>query len=105
MDRKGHWMMFKRVLAGLLSLVLLGFLGATFLGVGGEDLLEVQIPLGVSAVIGMVYAWQGRLPHWAIELSEGRLTQDDDPSNLSPGVSLVILFALVLVIVLLFMFA
>ena len=96
-------MMFKRVVAGLLSLVLLVFLGATFFGVGGEDLLEVQIPLGVSAVLGIVYAWQGGLPGWAIELSG--LTRDDDPSNLSPLVYLPVLFALVLVIVLLFMFA
>ncbi len=98
-------MMFKRVVAGLLSLVLLVFLGATFLGVGGEDLLEVQIPLGFSAIIGIAYAWHGRLPRWAIELSEGRLTQDDDPSNLSPLVYLPVLLALVLIIVLLFVFA
>ncbi len=91
----------KRFVAGLLSLVLLAFLGATFLGGSdGEDLLEVRIALGVSAVLGMVYAWQGRLPDWALELGDGRLTQDDDPSNISPRVYLPILLALVLALVL-----
>ncbi len=102
----GRWLMLKRGVAGLLSLVLLAFLGATFFGgSSGEDLLEVQIILGVGVVLGVAYAARGRLPHWAIELSEGRLTQDNDPSNLSPLVYLPVLLALVLVIILLFMFA
>ena len=96
----------KRILAGLLSMVFLTLLGLTFFPDAStgdpEDLLFFQATLGVAAVLGIVYAAYGRLPDWIIDLSDGSLTHDDDPSNISPRVYLPILFALVLVVVLAF---
>ncbi len=88
-------------------MVLLGFLGWTVLsGADTEGDLRVQIVLGIGVVYGIIYAAYGRpagrLPDWIIDLSEGTLVHDDDPSNISPRVYLPIIFAVVLVAVLAF---
>ncbi len=87
-------------------MVFLALLGLTVFFEGGtgdpEDNLLVQITLGVVAVLGIVYTAYGRLPDWMVDLSDGHLVHDDDPSNISPRVYLTILFALVLVVVLAF---
>ncbi len=101
----GRWLMLNRVVAGLVSLVLLALLVATFFGESnGEDVFEVRFFLGATGVLGIVYAWQGRLPGWALELGNRNLTRVEDRSDLSQLVAVVILIGLVLAAVLLLVF-
>ena len=79
-----------RIAACILSLVLLALLGwSVFAGVGD---VRTWIMLGVGALLGALYAVFGRLPDWIVEYSGSSITDDDDPSNISPRVYLPIAF-------------
>ena len=89
-----------RIIAGLLSLVLVGLLGRSIVrGVGD---IRTQILLGVGVVLGIAYVVYGRLPDWLISLSGGSLVADDDPSNISPRVYLPIIGGVILLAVVVF---
>lgn len=90
-------MTINRIVAGSLSLLLLTLLGwSIFAGVGD---LRTWIVLGIGAVLGLLYSIVGRLPNWIVDLSGGSITEDDDPSNLSPRVYLPILLGVIVVAV------
>jgi hypothetical protein len=72
----------KRISAAILSVVLTALLAWTV--IGGVADRRTQIMLGFGAVLGALYAVVGRLPEVFIRHSGGALTEDDDPSNLSP---------------------
>ena len=89
-----------RIAAGVLSIVILGLLGwAIFAGVGN---LHTRIILGVGAVLGILYTAIGRVPDWIIDASGGGITDDDDPSNISPRVYLPILLVVITIAVIAF---
>ena len=86
-----------RIAAGTLSLVLLGLLGwSIFTGVGD---LRTWTMLGVGAALGLLYTAFGRVPDWIVDHSGGSITDDDDPSNISPRVFVPILLGVILVAV------
>lgn len=86
----------KRLTAVFLSVFLLGLL-ASMLWRGVGD-LRTQITLGVGALLGAVYGALGKLPDWMTDYSRGqKLTQDDDPANISPRVYLSILGLVLLI--------
>ena len=89
-----------RIIAGLLSLVLVGLLGWSIVRGAGD--IRTQILLGVGVVLGIAYVVYGRLPDWLISLSGGSLVADDDPSNISPRVYLPIIGGVILLAVVVF---
>jgi hypothetical protein len=90
-------MTINRIIAGALSLVLLVLLGwAVFAGVGD---IRTWVMLGFGAVLGLLYTVIGRVPDWIVNYSGGSITDDDDPSNISPRVYLPILFGVIVVAV------
>jgi hypothetical protein len=89
-----------RIAACILSLVLLAWLGwSVFAGVGD---IRTWIMLGVGTALGALYPVFGRLPDWIIEYSGGSITDDDDPSNISPRVYLPIILGIIVVAVTVF---
>lgn len=89
-----------RVLAGILSLVLLALLGWCLVrGVGD---VRTQIMLGVGSFLGILYTVFGRLPEWLIEHSGGSLAADDDPRNIPPLLYLSAIGAVILIAVIIF---
>lgn len=92
-----------RIAAGVLTLVLLALLGwSIFAGVGD---VRTWVMLGVGAALGGLYTAFGQLPDWIVEHSGGSITEDDDPSNISPRVYLPILLGVIAVVVLAFFVA
>ena len=92
-----------RIAAGVLTLVLLALLGwSIFAGVGD---VRTWVMLGVGAALGGLYTALGQLPAWIVEHSGGSITEDDDPSNISPRVYLPILLGVITVAVLAFFVA
>ena len=83
-----------RVAAGILSLALLALLVWTTIARVGD--LHTRIVLAVGIVLGSLYTVLGRVPTWIVHHSGGSITDDDDPSNLSPRVYLPILFGVFL---------
>lgn len=90
----------RRIAAGLLSLILLALLGWSL--VAGVGNLRIHMILCVGATLGAIYTAVGRVPFWIIDHSDGSITDDDDPDNISPGVYLPILFGAVLIAVTVF---
>ena len=87
----------KRVFAGAFSFLLLALLGwSIFAGVGD---VRTYITLGVGATLGILYTVVGRVPSWIVSNSFGTITDDDDPSNISPRIYLPILFGIIVVAV------
>ncbi len=87
----------KRIAAVILTLVLSALLGwSIFAGVGD---LRTRIILCVGIALGLLYATMGRLPAWILDLADGRITDDDDPSNIPPRVYLPILFGVIAIAV------
>jgi len=90
----------KRIIAGLLSLALVGLLVWSIVrGVGD---IRTRTLLAVGAVLGIAYVVYGRLPDWLISLSGGSLAADDDPSNISPRIYLPIIGGAILLAVVVF---
>ncbi len=86
-----------QIVAGALSIVLLALLGwSIFAGVGD---IRTWIMLGIGSALGVLYAAVGRLPDWIVDHSGGSITDDDDPSNISPRVYLPILLGIIIVAV------
>lgn len=86
-----------RIAAGILSLVLFALLGwCIFAGVGD---MRTWAILGIGAVLGSLYTALGRLPHWIVDHSGGTMTDDGDPSNISPRIYLPILLCVVVIAV------
>ncbi len=86
-----------RIVAGILSIILLALLGwSVFVGVGD---VRTKVMLGAGATVGLLYTAWGRLPAWMVDYSGGGITADDDPSNLSPRVYLPILLGVIVVAV------
>ena len=89
-----------RIAAGALSLVLLALLGwSLFAGVGD---VRTCVMLGIGAILGLLYTAIGRVPDWIVDYSGGSITDDDDPSNISPRIYLPILFSVIVVAVIAF---
>ena len=89
-----------RITAGVLSLVLLALLGwCIFAGVGD---MRTWLILGVGAAFGLIYTALGRLPNWIADHSGGTITDDDDPSNISPRVYVPLLLGVIVIAVLVF---
>ena len=53
-------------------------------------------------VLGLAYTALGRLPDWVVDYSGGSITDDDDPSNISPRVYLPVLFGVIAIAVIVF---
>ena len=88
-NRGLRFMSKQRVAAGVLSMLLLALLGWSLLqGVGD---VRTQALLAAGACAGLLYTLIGRLPDWLMQLSGGKLVDDDDPGNLSPRVYLSVL--------------
>jgi hypothetical protein len=86
-----------RIVAGTLSLLLLVLLGwSIFSGIGD---LRTRVILAVGVALGLLYTAFGRLPDWIVDHSGGSITDDDDPSNISPRVYMPIVFGAILVAV------
>jgi hypothetical protein len=86
-----------RVLAALLTLVLLALLGWSLVrGMGGVSL---QLILAGGAFLGSLYTIFGRLPDWIIACSSGYIVADDDPGNISPRIYLSVIGAAILLAV------
>ncbi len=84
-----------RLLAGILAFVLLGLLAwSIFSGLGD---LKLRVLLGLGVALGVWYSVLGELPEWIINSSGGSVTDDDDPSNISPRVYVPILFGVMVV--------
>lgn len=82
-----------RIVASVLSIVLLALLGwSIFAGVAD---LRIWGMLGAGAVLGLLYTAFGSIPDWIIDHCGGAITDDDDPSNISPRVYLPILFGII----------
>ena len=89
-----------RIVSGALSISLLALLGwSIFAGVGD---LRTLVMLGVGAGLGILHTAFGRIPDWIVEHSGGTITDDDDPSNMSPRVYLPILFGVIAIAVVAF---
>ena len=84
-----------RVAAGILSLVLSALLGWSI--VAGVGDLRTRIILGGGVALGVLYTAFGRVPDWIRDRTGGTLTDDDDPSNISPRVYLPIILGAILV--------
>lgn len=89
-----------RILAGLLTLVLLALLGWCIVrGVGD---VRTQVILGGGSLLGVLYTVFGRLPDWLIEHSGGSLAADDDPGNIPARVYLSVIGAAILLAIVAF---
>ena len=66
------------------------------LATGFGDLKTRAIIL-MGIVLGVIYTLQGKLPEQLIDWSHGRLTADDDPSNISPKVYLPIVLGVIVI--------
>ena len=86
-----------RITAGILSLALSALLGWSI--VSGVGDLRTRIILGGGVALGVLYTAFGRLPDWIRDHTGGAITDDDDPSNISPRVYLPIIFGVILVAV------
>ncbi len=94
-DMSGLRMTTNRIAAGVLSILLLALLGwSVIAGVGG---VRTWVVLGVGSALGLLYTVFGRLPNWIVNHSGGSITEDDDPSNISPRVYLPILLGVIAV--------
>lgn len=87
-----------RIVAGALSVLLLALLGWSLLAGVGD--LHTHILLAVGACLGGTYTYLGSLPQWIVNHSGQTITDDDDPSNISPRIYLPILIGVILVAVL-----
>ena len=86
-----------RIVAGTLSLLLLVLLGwSIFSGIGD---LRSWVILAAGLALGSLYTALGRLPDWIVDRSGGSITDDDDPSNISPRGYLSIIFGAIFVAV------
>ena len=89
-----------RIAAGALSIVLLALLGwSIFAGIGD---VRTCIMLAIGSVLGLAYTALGRLPDWVVDYSGGSITDDDDPSNISPRVYFPVLFGVIAIAVIVF---
>ena len=89
-----------RIAAGVLSIVLLALLGwLIFAGLGD---VRTRVILAVGTCLGNIYAFFGGLPDWIIAHSDGTITADDDPANLSPRIYLPILLGVLAIAVIAF---
>ena len=89
-----------RIVAGVLSIVLLALLGwSLFAGVGD---VRTRTMLAVGVCLGGTYAFLGGLPDWIVDYSGGTINADDDPSNIPPRVYLPILFGVIAIAVIAF---
>ena len=89
-----------RIAAGTLSILLLLLLGwSIFSGIGD---LRTQFIIALGVVLGSLYTAFGRLPGWIVDHSGGSITDDADPSNISPRVYMPIVFGALLVAVIAF---
>ena len=87
----------KRLIAGTLSFLLWVLLGwSVFAGIGD---LKTRIILAAGGALGSLYSVLGRLPDGIVENSGGFITDDDDPSNISPVVYLPIVLGAILIAV------
>ena len=89
-----------RIAAGALSLVLLALLGWSIIAGVGD--VRTWGTLGLGAMLGVLYTAIGRVPDWIIDHSGGFITDDTDPSNLSPRIYLPILFGVIALAVIAF---
>lgn len=90
----------KRIVAGAMSILLLALLGWSILAGVGD--VRTWIMLGLGVILGVVYTAIGRLPGWIVANSGGSITDDHDPSNISPQIYLPILFGVIIVAVMTF---
>ena len=86
-----------RIAAVALSVVLVALLSWSILAGVGD--IRTRIILGVGVLLGLLYAAIGHVPDWIVDYSGGSITNDDDPSNISPRVYLPILLGVVVVAV------
>ncbi len=86
-----------RIAAGILSVVLSALLGWAIVAGGGD--LRTRILLGGGVALGVLYTAFGRVPDWIRDRIGGTITDDDDPSNISPRVYLPIILGAILVAV------
>ena len=93
----------KRFVALALSVLLLVFRGWSFFAAVGD--VRTRVMLGIGAILGLAYTYYGELPSWLIDASGGSITDDDDPSNISPRVYLPILLIAILIAVIGFVIA
>ncbi len=84
-----------RIAAFLLSLLLASLL-SWMLWAGLGDLVT-RLTLAAGATLGLLYSAFGELPEWMVDRSGGTITDDDDPSNISPRVYLPVLAVVILV--------
>ena len=61
--------------------------------------------LGTGTLLGVIYTIRGgSLPPWVYRFGGGRITNEDDPRNLSPKVYLPVLLAVIMVALLLYLY-
>jgi hypothetical protein len=95
-------MTLKRMFTGILSLLLVVLLGwSIFSGMGD---LKTQILLAVGIALGSLYTAFGQLPDWIVDHSGGSITDDDDPSNISPRLYMPVILGVMLLAVIAFLF-
>ena len=93
----------KRIAAGLLSASLLLLLGWCLLTGAGNA--RTSVTLGIGALLGVTYTALGKVPEWIIKRSKGKITDDDDPSNIPAKIYLPILLAVVVFAAMVFVLA
>jgi len=84
-----------RIAALTLTLVLVCLLTWSLATGFGDFKTRAIILMGI--VLGVIYTLQGKLPEQLIDWSHGRLTADDDPSNISPKVYLPIVLGVIVI--------
>lgn len=85
----------KRIASGTISVALSALLGWSILA--GVGHLRTQMILALGIALGSLFTVFGGLPSWILGYSGGSITDDDDPSNISPRVYLPILLGAILV--------
>ncbi len=93
----------KRIASGMLSLALLSLLARNLFAQVAD--FRTCLMLAVGAVLGILYTVMGRIPEWIVRLSRSRITEDDDPSNISAKIYLPILLAVITITVVGFVIA
>ncbi len=93
----------RQIAAGLLVILLAFLLGGTLIRGGGD--FRLQLLLGGGILLGTLYTIYGKLPDWLLLASGGKITADDDPDNLSPRISFIILGVVLLLAVSIFVVA
>jgi len=92
----------RRVAVLLLTMMLAGLAIYVWRAKVGDQ--RVLWLLGTGIGLGVIYTIRGgSLPPWVYRLGGGRITDDDDPRNLSPKVYLPVLLAVIVVALLLYL--